>query len=82
MVPPNAAFRTINLQVNFIIGGRAHPLCIEARVVATTERLLTVRADFRRDDGKLIAEADAQQLVAEVGARARTRRKGYPFVPI
>jgi hypothetical protein len=30
----------------------------------------------------LIAEASAPQLIAEVGARARTRRKGYPFVPI
>jgi uncharacterized protein (TIGR00369 family) len=66
-VPPDAAFRTINLQVNFIRVGRAHPLWIEARVVATTKRLLTVRADFRRDDGELIAEASAQQLVTPFG---------------
>jgi acyl-coenzyme A thioesterase PaaI-like protein len=68
MVPPNAAFRTSNLQVNFITGGRAHPLCNEARVVATTEHLLKVRSDFRRDDGKLIAEASARRLVAAAGA--------------
>lgn len=67
MVPPDCAFRTINLQVNFIRVGRAHPLSIEARVVAATKRLLTVRADFRRDDGELIAEASAQQLVVPFG---------------
>jgi acyl-coenzyme A thioesterase PaaI-like protein len=34
MVPPNAAVRTINLQAHFMMGGRAHPLRIEARVAA------------------------------------------------
>ncbi len=63
VVPSDAAFRTINLQVNFIRVGHAHPLSIEARVVAVSRQLLTVRADFRRDDGALIAEATAQQLV-------------------
>ena len=82
IVPSNASFRTIKLQVNFIMGGRAHPLCIKARVVATTERLITVRADFCRDDGKLIAEASAQQLVAAFGTSARTRCRGYPSMPI
>ena len=45
VVAPDAAFRTINLQINFIRVGRAHPLSIEARVVATTRQLLTVRAE-------------------------------------
>jgi uncharacterized protein (TIGR00369 family) len=63
VLAPDAAFRTISLQVNFIKVGRAHPLSIEARVVAATSQLLTVRADFRRDDGELIAEATGQQLV-------------------
>jgi uncharacterized protein (TIGR00369 family) len=67
MVPREAAFRTINLQVNFIRVGRAQPLLIEARVVGATTQLLTVRADFRTDDGRLIAEASAQQLVAPFG---------------
>ncbi len=67
MVPPDAAFRTINLQVNFIRVGRAHPLFIKARVVASTRELFTVRADFCKDDGKLIAEASAQQLVVPFG---------------
>ena len=68
VVAPDAAFRTINLQISFIRIGRAHPLSIEARVVASTRQLLTVRADFRRDDGVLVAEASAQQLVAPIGA--------------
>ena len=67
MVPPKTAFRTINLHVIFIRVGQAHPLSIEARVVATTTQLITVRADFRSDGGKLIAEAFAQQIVAPFG---------------
>jgi uncharacterized protein (TIGR00369 family) len=67
VVAPDSAFRTINLQINFIRVGRAHPLSIEARVVAATRQLLTVRADFRRDDGALVAEASAQQLVMPFG---------------
>lgn len=67
MAPPDTAFRTINLQVNFIRVGRAHPLSIEARVMATTKQLIMVRADFRTNDGKLIAEVSAQQLVAPFG---------------
>lgn len=63
VVAPDAAFRTINLQVNFLRVGRAHPLSIEARVVAVTRQLLTVRAEFRRDDSELIAEATGQQLI-------------------
>lgn len=63
VVAPDSAFRTINLQVNFLRVGRAHPLSIEARVVAATRQLLTVRAEFRRDDSELIAEATGQQLL-------------------
>lgn len=67
VVAPDAAFRTISLQVNFIRVGRAHPLSIEARVVAASRQLLTVRAEFR-SDGELIAKATGQQLVTPLGA--------------
>ena len=63
VVPDDRLFRTLNLQVNFIRVGRCHPLAIEAKVVAQTRQMITVRADFRRDDGELIAEASAQQLL-------------------
>jgi uncharacterized protein (TIGR00369 family) len=63
VVPDDRLFRTVNLQVNFIRVGRSHPLAIEAKVVAQTRQMITVRADFRRDDGELIAEASAQQLL-------------------
>jgi uncharacterized protein (TIGR00369 family) len=56
-------FRTLNLQINFVRIGRAHPLRIEARVSARTRQMITVRADFRREDGELLAEATAQQLL-------------------
>lgn len=62
VVPADAAFRTTNLQMNFVRVGRAHALLIEARVVAATRQLLTVRAKLRREDGELVAEASAQQL--------------------
>jgi uncharacterized protein (TIGR00369 family) len=63
VVPENRVFRTINLNVNFIRVGRAHPVEIEAVVVAQTERMITVRATLKREDGELIAEASAQQTL-------------------
>ncbi len=63
VVPGDSLFRTTNLNVNFVRVGRAAPLTIEAWVVAATRRLITVRVEFRRDDGDLVAEASAQQLV-------------------
>src|SRR5918996_4446779 len=46
-----SVFRTINLSVTFIRVGRAHPLVIEAVVVAQTRHMLTVRATIIREDG-------------------------------
>lgn len=63
VVPDDRLFRTVNLQVNFLKVGRCHPLAIEARVVAQTRQLITVRAEFRREDGALIADATAQQIL-------------------
>jgi uncharacterized protein (TIGR00369 family) len=63
VVPADCVFRTTNLNVNFIRVGRAHPLEIEAVVVAQTRRLLTVRATLKREDGELIADASAQQVL-------------------
>ena len=63
VVPADSVFRTVNLNVNFIRVGRAHPLAIEAVVVAQTRQMLTIRATLRREDGELIAEASAQQAL-------------------
>lgn len=63
VVPADSVFRTINLNVSFIRVGRAHPLTIEAVVVAQTRQLITVRVTFKREDGELIAEASAQQVL-------------------
>ncbi len=63
VVPADALFRTLNLQLNFVRVGRAHPLLIEARVSAATKQMITVRANLLREDDKLIAEASAQQLI-------------------
>src|SRR6266436_4853272 len=63
VVPADRVFRTINLNVNFIRVGRAHSLAIEAVVVAQTRQLITVRATVKRDDGELVAEASAQQVL-------------------
>ena len=63
VAPDDLHFRTLNLQINFVRIGRAHPLRIEARVSARTLQMITVRADFRREDGELLAEATAQQLL-------------------
>jgi uncharacterized protein (TIGR00369 family) len=63
VTPADKGFRTVNLQVNFLRVGRERPLAIDARVVAHTRQMITVRAEFRREDGELIAEATAQQLL-------------------
>jgi uncharacterized protein (TIGR00369 family) len=63
VVPGDMLFRTINLQVNFLRVGRTHPLKIEGKVVARTKQMITVRAEFRREDGELLADATAQQLL-------------------
>ena len=63
VVPADRLFRTVNLQVNFLKVAREGPLAIEAKVVARTRQLITARAEFRREDGALIADATAQQIV-------------------
>ncbi len=64
VVPEGSAFRTINLQVQFLRVGRAHPLLIEARVTSHTKSLIAVEADFfREEDKSLIAKAGAQQMI-------------------
>ncbi len=64
VVPEGSAFRTINLNVQFLRIGRAHPILAEARVVAHTKALITAEVDlYREDDRSLIARASAQQLV-------------------
>jgi uncharacterized protein (TIGR00369 family) len=63
VLPDGAAFRTINLSVQFFRLGRAHPLDITARVKAQSASLIAVEADFRRADGECIAHAAAQQLI-------------------
>jgi uncharacterized protein (TIGR00369 family) len=68
VVDGDKAFRTLGLQVNFVRVTRMVPLVIEARVVAATRQIITVRAEFRREapvsgEGQLIAEATAQQFV-------------------
>ena len=63
VIPADRLYRTLNLQMNFLRVGRSDPLAIEARVVAQTKQIITVRAEFRRPDRVLIADATAQQIV-------------------
>ncbi|NQE61738.1 PaaI family thioesterase [Caulobacter sp. RHG1] len=63
VVPHDRLYRTVNLQMSFLKIGRDGPLAIEARIVARTRQLITARAEFRRADGALIAEATAQQIL-------------------
>ena len=63
VIPHDRLYRTVNLQMNFVKVGRSAPLSIEARVVAQTRQLITARAEFRREDGVLIADCTAQQIL-------------------
>ena len=64
----DAAFRTLNLRIDFIRVGKAETLTIEGRVTARTKSVIHVEADFRRPDGELIARAAAQQMVTPFAA--------------
>lgn len=71
VVPADMSFRTANLLVSFIrVAGHA-PIHIEGRVVAQTRQLITARAEFRREDGELIAEASAQQFLQPIHRAGR-----------
>lgn len=78
VLPEDRLYRTINLQMNFVRVGRQHDLAIEARVIATTRQLITVRAEFRRPDGALIAEAAAQQLLLQAVPDLALGQSGKP----
>ena len=63
VVPDGWLIRTVNLAVQFVRVGRAHPVLAEAKVVAQTRALITVAAEFYREsDRTLIAAASAQQM--------------------
>ena len=64
------AFRTTNLSVQFLKLTRGEPLVIEARVIARSKQLITVEAEFRREEGDLIAKASAQQVITPYRAPA------------
>jgi len=68
VVPDGSAFRTVNLNVQFIRVARAHPLLIEAQVISATKSVIVVEATFLREDGELIARASAQQMVVPFSA--------------
>lgn len=63
VLPADRLYRTLNLQMNFLRVGRSDPLAIDARVVAQTKQIITVRAEFRRADSVLLADATAQQIL-------------------
>jgi uncharacterized protein (TIGR00369 family) len=65
VTPDEAYFRTVNLQLQFLKVAWARPLLIEAKVTAASRRLITVEAEFRREDDALIAKASAQQVRLE-----------------
>lgn len=67
VVPADRLFRTINLQIQFLHVGGAHPLEIEATVIAQSRQLISCRAAIRREDGTLLVEATAQQLMLPIG---------------
>lgn len=63
VLPDNCAHRTANLSVQFLKLARGQPLVIEARVLAQSKQVISVEADFRFEDGQLVAKASAQQIV-------------------
>lgn len=62
VAPDDTIFRTVNLQMHYLKVTWGRPLLIEGRVVHTSKRMATVEAEFRTEDGELIARAHAQQV--------------------
>ncbi len=59
-------FRTINLALAFVRVAKAGPLAIEAHIIARTRHIK--RAEFRREDIAIVAEASAQRIVQVLSA--------------
>lgn len=66
VIPDGAAFRTVNLSVQFYRIVRDEPVDIEARVVSRSRQMIAVEAEFTTAKGKLFAKATAQQIVTEM----------------
>jgi acyl-coenzyme A thioesterase PaaI-like protein len=75
VIPDDQAFRTTSLCISFVRDGRPETLLIEARVIAQTSQMIPCRVEWKRQDGELIAEASAKQLlVVDMDAHWRLLR--------
>lgn len=70
VVPDDRHYRTTQLQVSFMRVGRNAPVEIHAQVIAATRHMITLRARFVQGEGRLIAEAGAQQLLMPIPTAA------------
>lgn len=64
VLPDGAAYRTVNLQVQFFRVSHGEDIAIEGRVIAQTRSTITIEAEFRTAAG-LIAKANAVQVVQQ-----------------
>jgi uncharacterized protein (TIGR00369 family) len=69
LLPDGTGMRTTNLSVQFLKLARGEPLLIEARVISQSKQLIAVEAEFRLDNGNLIAKATARQIITTQGRR-------------
>ncbi|MDZ4318884.1 MAG: PaaI family thioesterase [Phenylobacterium sp.] len=70
VVPDDRHYRTTQLQVSFLRVGRNAPVEIHAQVIAATRQMITLRASFVQGEGRLIAEAGAQQILMPIPTAA------------
>ena len=63
VVGEREAFRTLNLQLNFIRVCTMQPLDIEAHVVDQTRTVILTRMSAAKADGARVFEASAQQIL-------------------
>lgn len=76
VIPDDRHYRTTQLQVSFLRVGRNAPVEIHAQVIAVTRQMISVRASFVQGEGRLIAEASAQQILMPIPTAA-----GVPQAP-
>lgn len=70
VVPDDRHYRTTQLQISFLRVGRNAPVEIHAQVIAATRQMITLRASFVQGEGRLIAEAGAQQILMPIPTAA------------
>ncbi len=72
VLPEGHFFKTVGLNIQFFRLSRNERITIDARVVAQSRQLISVKAEFRNPGGELLAKASAQQMLMPIPTNRET----------